>query len=428
MQSIEFFNQNKILQYIKEKRYLSIIFMLIVLGIYYLIPILTKDIWNHFWNKEEISFNIKLKDKTDTRNYNFKLNYKNCTLKESDKKGTLLYSCDKLKAQEYPYSFGEYKNKITLVDSTNMYDIEIDNYDYMIESHELFLEKNKLKGSLSIKDKRDGIFKYANKETNIPIKLHDIEINEYEIENGYLNFQKNWNEISNIYYSYKKLYTEYSIANNIYKSSKYYLLSNNLNINKIFSISPNTDQLFDINTYLKINNNNLIIYGNQNIPNINLITVKAREENDLNGFIKFNLINVNKDAKINLFLGKNYLFSISSLNYHFPINLEDGLSRSNKIDPMHQTDKNIKLKNKNLIEKIEITILKKKNDCQIIVKTNNHRPATHNTICTTKEFNFEENINNLQVMNFQLNIESPTTCKKNNNCILFEIENIITGI
>ncbi len=428
MQSIEFFNQNKILQYIKEKRYLSIIFMLIVLGIYYLIPILTKDIWNHFWNKEEISFNIKLKDKTDTRNYNFKLNYKNCTLKESDKKGTLLYSCDKLKAQEYPYSFGEYKNKITLVDSTNMYDIEIDNYDYMIESHELFLEKNKLKGSLSIKDKRDGIFKYANKETNIPIKLHDIEINEYEIENGYLNFQKNWNEISNIYYSYKKLYTEYSIANNIYKSSKYYLLSNNLNINKIFSISPNTDQLFDINTYLKINNNNLIIYGNQNIPNINLITVKAREENDLNGFIKFNLINVNKDAKINLFLGKNYLFSISSLNYHFPINLEDGLSRSNKIDPMHQTDKNIKLKNKNLIEKIEISILKKKNDCQIIVKTNNHRPATHNTICTTKEFNFEENINNLQVMNFQLNIESPTTCKKNNNCILFEIENIITGI
>ena len=428
MQSIEFFNQNKILQYIKEKRYLSIIFMLIVLGIYYLIPILTKDIWNHFWNKEEISFNIKLKDKTDTRNYNFKLNYKNCTLKESDKKGTLLYSCDKLKAQEYPYSFGEYKNKITLVDSTNMYDIEIDNYDYMIESHELFLEKNKLKGSLSIKDKRDGIFKYANKETNIPIKLHDIEINEYEIENGYLNFQKNWNEISNIYYSYKKLYTEYSIANNIYKSSKYYLLSNNLNINKIFSISPNTDQLFDINTYLKINNNNLIIYGNQNIPNINLITVKAREENDLNGFIKFNLINVNKDAKINLSLGKNYLFSISSLNYHFPINLEDGLSRSNKIDPMHQTDKNIKLKNKNLIEKIEISILKKKNDCQIIVKTNNHRPATHNTICTTKEFNFEENINNLQVMNFQLNIESPTTCKKNNNCILFEIENIITGI
>ena len=65
---------------------------------------------------------------------------------------------------------------------------------------------------------------------------------------------------------------------------------------------------------------------------------------------------------------------------------------------------------------------------KIKIKTNKHRPVTHNTICNTKEFNFEENKNNVQVINLQLNIESPNNCKKNNNCIIVEISDLKTGI
>ncbi|MCG3693438.1 hypothetical protein [Aliarcobacter butzleri] len=379
-------------------------------------------------NKEKICFKIQLKDKTDKKDYIFKLNYETCDLKESNtNNGTHIYYCDKLKNQEYLYSFGTHNGKIHLDDNKNIYEINIDNYDYVIDSHNLILEKNQLKGILSLKDKKEGIFKYANNQTSVPIKLYNIDIDESKINNGYLKFQKNWNEISKTYYSHKKLYTEYSIENSTYKSSKYYLLSKKLDISDVFSISYNkNDQILDINDYLKINNN-LMIYGNSYIPNINLITINAKEESDLNGFIKFNLINVHKDAKINLFFGKNYLFSISSLNYHFPENSKNELSKPVRVEPITQTDKNIKLKNNKFIEKIEISFSKQKNNCQIIVKTDSHRPVTHNTICNTKEFNFEKDKNSVQVINFQLNVESPNTCKKA-NCFIFEISDISTGI
>ena len=205
-------------------------------------------------------------------------------------------------------------------------------------------------------------------------------------------------------------------------------MSKKLNVNDIFSISYNkNDQILDINDYLEMKNN-LIVYGNSYIPNINLVTINAREESDLNGFIKFNLINLQKDSKINVFFGKNYLFSISSLNYHFLENSKDEFSKSIRVEPINQTDRDIKLKNNNLIEKIEVNISKEKDNCQIKIKTNKHRPVTHNTICNTKEFNFEENKNNVQVINLQLNIESPNNCKKNNNCIIVEISDLTTGI
>ena len=233
---------------------------------------------------------------------------------------------------------------IPIIDNKTTYNIFIDNNDYIVDSHTLILDKNLLIGTLGVKEKKEGIFKYANTQNNISLKLYDTEINEANINNGLLKFKKNWDEISNIYYSHKKLYTEYSIENNVYKSSKYYLLSKKLNVNDIFSISYNkNDQILDINDYLEMKNN-LIVYGNSYIPNINLVTINAREESDLNGFIKFNLINLQKDSKINVFFGKNYLFSISSLNYHFLENSKDEFSKSIRVEPISQTDRDIKFK------------------------------------------------------------------------------------
>ena len=415
-------NKDTIIQFIKENKLkllsISIIIVIILLFYYKIIE----------FNTEKIYFKVHLKNKKDTENYIFKLNYETCDRKESNDEGFLLFSCDKLKSQEYHYSFGKHNDMIPIIDNKTTYNIFIDNNDYIVDSHTLILDKNLLIGTLGVKEKKEGIFKYANTQYNIPLKLYDTEINEANINNGLIKFKKNWDEISNIYYSHKKLYTEYSIENNVYKSSKYYLLSKKLNVNDIFSISYNkNDQILDINDYLEMKNN-LIVYGNSYIPNINLVTINAREESDLNGFIKFNLINLQKDSKINVFFGKNYLFSISSLNYHFLENSKDEFSKSIRVEPISQTDRDIKFRNNNLIERIEVNVTKEKNNCEIKIKTNKHRPVTHNTICNTKEFNFEENKNNVQVINLQLNIESPNNCKKNNNCIIVEISDLKTGI
>ena len=161
----------------------------------------------------------------DTENYIFKLNYETCDRKKSNDEGSLLFSCDKLKSQEYHYSFGKHNDMIPIIDNKTTYNIFIDNNDYIVDSHTLILDKNLLIGTLGVKEKKEGIFKYANTQYNIPLKLYDTEINEANINNGLIKFKKNWDEISNIYYSHKKLYTKYSIENNVYKSSKYYLLS-----------------------------------------------------------------------------------------------------------------------------------------------------------------------------------------------------------
>ena len=67
----------------------------------------------------------------------------------------------------------------------------------------------------------------------------------------------------------------------------------------------------------------------------------------------------------NVFFGKNYLFSISSLNYHFLENSKDEFSKSIRVEPISQTDRDIKFRNNNLIERIEVNVTKEKNNCEM---------------------------------------------------------------
>ncbi|WP_419673102.1 hypothetical protein [Aliarcobacter butzleri] len=324
---------------------------------------------------------------------------------------------------KYSYTLGKFKGEIDIKDNEYTYTIPVNNVNYLIDSHNLFLEKNKFKGKLSIKNEYGG-YKDLNKLISNTIELYSTELIIDKKKNGYITFEKMWDEFSDIYYSNKTLYTEYTIDNNIYKASKYYLLSKDLDINKVFSISYNDNEAqLNINDYLKINNN-LIVYDKSNIPNINLIKLNLSEESDLYGFIKFNIINLHKDAKINFYFGKNYLFSIASFNYYLPQDSKNKLSKYTRIEPMSQTEKHIKLKNNYLIEKVEIIFSKEKDNCKIKIITDKHRPVTSNITCNTKELKFEEN----KSINFQLNIEAPNTCINSDNCILFEISDIITGI
>ena len=128
------------------------------------------------FNTEKIYFKVHLKNKKDTENYIFKLNYETCDRKKSNDEGSLLFSCDKLKSQEYHYSFGKHNDMIPIIDNKTTYNIFIDNNDYIVDSHTLILDKNLLTGTLGVKEKKEGILKYANTQTNIPLKLYDIEI------------------------------------------------------------------------------------------------------------------------------------------------------------------------------------------------------------------------------------------------------------
>ncbi len=359
--------------------------------------------------RENIIINIIPKNKYNIIHDELKINDKTCT-----KSDLYVYSCEKLNKGNYYYSLGKYNGEIKIKDEEYSYPIPIDNFDYTIDYHNLFLKGNILQGELVIKEKY-GSYKYNNNKNKMPIQLYGKDIDESKIKDGHILFKQNWDEMYNIYYGNRKLYTEYTVENYTYKTSKYYILSKNLNNKDIFSISSDINEpKLDIKDYLKIDNH-LIVYGNNNIPNINLIRLSVKEEADLNGFIKFNLIDVHKDSKINLYFGKNKLLSLFFPNYYIQKDLEDGVSTDFYMMSMNQHEKSVELKENLFIKKIEIIFFKDKNDCKIKATTDNHKPVISNFKCHTKEIQ-----NNGFDINFQLNIESPQSCSKTKNCVLFK--------
>ncbi|AYJ80495.1 hypothetical protein AN286_09980 [Aliarcobacter cryaerophilus ATCC 43158] len=367
--------------------------------------------------KQHFNFETVLSNPNDNTEYELKINDEPCEKVDSNK-----YSCEELKKGKHSYTFGKYRGKIVIEENQYAYKIKIDNIDYMIEAHDLSLKKGILHGKFAIKEKY-GTHKYSSNNKITPFNLYRTEIDSYKTKDGIITFKKKWDEIANEYYSNKKLYTEYTVEESKYRTSKYYLLSKDLDINNIFSVSnDHTEQKLDINEYLGIDNN-LIVYNKDNIPNINLIMLRAKEENDLNGFIKFNLIDIHKDTKINLYFGKNKLLSLFYPNYYIHKVSDDKVSDDFDVIPMYQYDKNVNLKEKYLIKKIEIIFIKDVDNCTIKATTDNHKTVISTFKCKTKKI---EN-NNLDI-NFQLNVESQTKCSGSKDCILFKVSDIQTGI
>ena len=367
-------------------------------------------------NKKE--FIIKIKIKNTTKKINDKLYLNNDACKRTDKKN-YYYSCIKPDEGEYSYIFDKYEGNLGIKNEKNTYEIEIDNEDYQIRNNELILNNDILSGKFKLV-KDDGSLKYIEKK-DISLKIYDSSIDNSKITNGYVSYKKTWSEFSNIYYGFKKLSIDYSIDNEIYKVSKPYLLTNDLDLNEVFSMGQvynilNND--LKINDFSKISDGKLIIFNKQNLPNINLITINAKNDEDLNGFITFTINNLHKDGKINLFYNGKFLFSMYSMNFIFPNKNDSSFIGGN--------EKEINFKDTKLIEKIRISFLKNNNKCKIIATVNNYKPAKSEFDCNEIQTTKNQDITPL---NFQINAEKKV-CNNDkyiDNCVLLEISDIKSG-
>jgi hypothetical protein len=366
--------------------------------------------------KKKFTLKVEIKDINKKIDDKLLFNNKLCT-KIDEKKYT--YTCIKPDDGEYSYNFDKYEGNIEIKKEKNTYPIEIDNGNYHIMNNQITLENDILSGKFKLV-KDDGSPKYIEKK-DISLKIYDSSINHSIIENSYVLYENKWSEFSNVYYGVKKLSIEYSIDNEIYKVSKPYLLTDNLNINEIFSIGQIYNTIENnpkIDDYLKINDKKVIIFNKQNLPNINLITINANNDEELNGFITFTINNIHKDEKMNLFYDGKFIFSIYSLNYMFPNVLDKTFIGGN--------EKEVNLIDNKLIEKVKISFFKNNDKCKIVATTNNYKPAKSQFDC--KEIQTKKNQSHTSI-NFQINIEKKVCNNDNNseNCVFFEISDIKTG-
>lgn len=416
-----FFDSNN--EYSLKKIGITFAIILGILFIIYLILILFKKDFltttqiNGIENKKEFTIKIKMKDVN--KKINDKLLFNNQLCKKIDEK-KYNYTCIKPDKGEYSYIFDKYEGNIEIEIEKNIYSIEIDNENYQIMNNQITLENDILSGKFKLV-KDDGSPKYIENK-NISLKIYDsIEIDNSKIINGYVLYKKTWSEFSNIYYGFKKLSVDYVIDNKIYKVSKPYLLTNDLDLNEVFSTGQIYNALnndLEINNILKISNEKLIVFNRQNLPNINLITINAKNDEDLNGFITFTINNLHKDGKINLFYDGKFLFSIYSMKYIFPNESDNSFVGGN--------EKEINFLNGKLIEKIKISFFKNNKKCKLIATVNNYKPAKSEFDCNEIQTKKTQNITSL---NFQINAEKKV-CNSDNysdNCVLFEISDIKTG-
>ncbi|PRM89738.1 hypothetical protein CJ671_06385 [Aliarcobacter cryaerophilus] len=412
-----FFDSNNKLLFKKLLTVLGVIaFSIIILILAFKYVILSNTNIDGFDNKKE--FMIKIKIKNINKKINDELDLNNNSCKKIDKKN-YYYSCIKPEDGEYSYIFDKHEGIIKIMNEKNIYEIEIDNEDYQIRNNELILNDDVLSGKFKLV-KDDGSPKYIENK-NISFKIYDSIIDNSKITNGYVSYKKTWSEFSNIYYGFKKLSVDYSIDNEIYTVSKPYLLTNDLDLNEVFSMGQIYNTLnndLEINDVLKINNEKLIVSNRQNLPNINLITINAKNDEDLNGFITFTINNLHKDGKINLFYDGKFIFSIYAMNYIFNNELDKTFIGGN--------EKEVNLIDDKLIEKVKISFFKNNDKCQIIATVNNYKPAKSEFNCNEIQTKKTQNITSL---NFQINAEKKV-CNNGNfidNCILFEISDIKTG-
>lgn len=416
MINIFFDSNNKLL----VKKLLTVVGIstLIIIIIFFVFEntILTRYKINGLDNKKE--FMIKIKIRNTNKKINDELYLNNDSCKKIDKKN-YYYSCIKPENGEYSYIFDKYEGIIKIMNEKNTYEIEIDNDNYQIKNNELTLNSDVLLGKFKLV-KDDGSPKYTENK-DISLKIYDSSIDNSKIINGYVSYKKTWSEFSNIYYGFKKLSIDYSIDNEIYKVSKPYLLTNDLDLSEVFSMGQIYNTLnndLKINDFLKISDEKLIIFNGQNSPNINLITINAKNDEDLNGFITFTINNLHKDEKINLFYDGKFIFSIYAMNYIF----------NNKIDKIFigGNEKEVNLIDDKLIEKVKISFFKNNDKCQIIATTNNYKPAKSQFDC--QEIQTRKNQSDT-FLNFQINVEKKVCNNDNNseNCVFFEISDIKTG-
>jgi len=411
---------------ISKKTWIILIFLLVVLLCFYFYFSDKKIKIPYLEDEEWIKFEIITKEKLDKfENIDFIFHTKSCTRKDEINK--LVFICEKVKLGLYDIKFGEFKEKKNILDNVYTYDVYIDKEKYIPKDIFVKIDKNKIfTGQISIIKESDNTPKYTNTNHNFNFKINTSDF-VGNIKNGVIFFNKPWDEFSNTYYG-KKISLNYEIDNEKFYSYKPYFLTKDLDIEKLFSIGQNNENI-TIKDVLKIKDNNLeVLNYSKKLPNINLFRVQTHENK--NGYIKFRIRNMNKDNIFNLYMNNRHVFKYEYPNFKFDI--REQRESENSIERVHigtqsfiqdsiaPNEKEAKFE-KGIIRNLYFLFEKKDNNCKLTVNADKYKKVTKEFLCEDDSLN--------EIINSQLHIEN-SKCTNNNDkkCVLFEISDLETGL
>lgn len=377
-------------------------------------------------DEEWINFEIITKEKLDKfENIDFIFHTKPCTRKVEINK--LVFICEKVKFGLYDIKFGEFKERKNILDNVYTYEVYIDKEKYISKDTFVKIDKNKIfTGQISIIKESDSTPRYTNTNNNFNLKINTSDF-VANIKNGVIFFNKPWDEFSNMYYA-KNISLNYEIDNVKFYSYKPYFLTKELDIEQLFSIGQNNENII-IKDVLKIKDNNLeVLNYSKKLPNINLF--KVRTDENKNGYIKFTIKNMNKDNIFNLYMNTRHVFKYQYPNFKFDI--REQRESDNSIERVHigtqsfiqdsiaPNEKEAKF-NKGIIKNLYFLFEKTDNNCKLTVSADKYKKVTKDFLCEDDTLN--------QIINSQLHIENPK-CTNNNDkkCVLFEISDLETGL
>ncbi|WP_323591472.1 hypothetical protein [Aliarcobacter butzleri] len=368
---------------------------------------------------------VTLNSKRDLKNFkSIELEIDN-EVCERTSKNKLEFECIKTEEGWHKLQFGEYiENKYIRKNEYSIYG-DIDKKNYFIKEALLDLNNNNFNGKILVVD-RENTPRYTDTKNNFDLRIYESSFNA-TIKNAEIFFSKPWEEFSKIYYLNNKFIVDFEIENEKLYSYKPYFLTKELNIEDLFSLGQNNEDI-NLNKLLKIQNNKLLIINNHEIvPNINLF--KINNSDKVNGYMKFTIKNINKENKFNLYLNGKHIFKYEYPFFKFDIREktnDDVSSKRTTIDGksffqefIAPNENEVKIMN-NKINEMNFLIEKINNNCKISVNVNKYKKVT-------KEFSCDDKFSN-EIILTQLNIESSMCLKKSKDCVLFEISDLETGL
>ena len=384
---------------------------------------------NQYLNpSEKITFLLKTKEAISKfEKIEFNLNNEICD-RDNEELDKLRFICIKPKEEkkEVYIKFGDFKKEIIITKEKDIYLLDLDLKSILKEAS-LELNNNIFKGNLNIVQKDEDLPIYKDTMSKFSIKVYDSRFHA-NVKNGLIFFDKPWNEFSNIYYSNKKLFVNYEIDNEKFYSYKPYFLTKELNVEQLFSIGQNNENII-IKDVLKIRDNSLeVLNYSKKLPNINLF--KVRTDENKNGYIKFRISNMNKDNVFNLYMNTRHIFKYEYPNFKFDIrDIKENDNATERVligtqsfiqNFMAPNEKEAKF-NKGIIKELYFLFEKTDNSCKLTVNADNYKKVSKEFLCGDDSLN--------EIINSQLHIENPK-CTNNNDkkCVLFEISDLETGI
>lgn len=411
---------------ISWKGYILIVLLIIVGFLFYLYFFDKKLEIPHIVDKKLIKFEIITKEQLNKfENIDFIFHTKSCDRNNEFNK--LVFTCENVSEGLYDIKFGEYKEKKLIVEKVYTYDVYIDKEKYIPKDTFVKIDKNKIfSGQISIIKESDNTPRYTNTNNNFNLKINTSDF-VANIKNGVIFFNKPWDEFSNMYYA-KNISLNYEIDNEKFYSYKPYFLTKELNVEQLFSIGQNNENII-IKDVLKIRDNSLeVLNYSKKLPNINLF--KVRTDENKNGYIKFKIRNMNKDNVFNLYMNTRHIFKYEYPNFKFDIrDIKENDNTTERVligtqsfmqNFMAPNEKEAKF-NKGIIKELFFLFEKTDNSCKLTVNADKYKKVSKEFLCGDDSLN--------EIINSQLHIENPK-CTNNNDkkCVLFEISDLETGI